>query len=68
MLTKATTENGYFMAFLLLSFLQITALALSAFMLLVGWQEGHPVCKNLSGRVLAWLSVWSEVQICIWPS
>jgi len=20
------------------------------------------------GRVLAWLSVWSEVQICIWPS
>ena len=22
----------------------------------------------LSGEVLAWLSVWSEVQICIWPS
>ena len=22
----------------------------------------------LSGGVLAWLSVWSEVQICIWPS
>jgi len=31
-------------------------------MLLVGWQEGHPACKKLSGGVLAWLSVWSEVQ------
>jgi len=37
-------------------------------MLLVGWQEGHPVCKKLSDGVLAWLSVWSEVQTCIWPS
>jgi len=31
--------------------------------LLVGRQEGHPACKKLSGEVLAWLSVWSEVQI-----
>ena len=37
-------------------------------MLLVGWQEGHPACKKLSGGVLAWLSVWSEVQTCIWLS
>ena len=38
-------------------------------MLLVGWQEGHPACKKtLSGVVLAWLSVWSEMQTCIWPS
>ena len=29
----------------------------------VGWQEGHLASKNLSGEVLAWLSVWSEVQI-----
>ena len=42
--------------------------AFSALMPLVGWQEGHLVCKKLSGRVLAWLSVWSEVQTCIWPS
>ena len=42
--------------------------AFSALMLLVGWQEGHPACKKLSGGVLAWLSVWSEVQTCIWPS
>jgi len=37
-------------------------------MLLVGWQEGHLACKKLSGGVLALLSVWGEVQICIWPS
>ena len=35
----------------------------------VGWVAGrHPACKKLNGRVLAWLSVWSDVQICIWPS
>jgi len=28
---------------------------------------GWPV-KNLSGGVLAWLSVWSEMQACTWPS
>jgi len=39
----------------------------SALMLLVGWQEGHPACKN---RVVGAgvVSVWSEVQTCIWPS
>ena len=42
--------------------------AFSALTLLVGQQEGHPACKILSGGVLAWLSVWSEVQTCIWPS
>ena len=42
--------------------------AFSALTLLVGRQEGHPACKKLSGGVLAWLSVWSKVQICIWPS
>jgi len=40
----------------------------SALTLLVGQQEGHPACKKLSGGVLAWLSVWSAVQTCIWPS
>jgi len=42
--------------------------AFSALMLLVGRQEGHPACKKQSGGVLAWLSVWSEVQTCMWPS
>jgi len=43
-------------------------LSFSALTLLVGRQEGHPACKKLSGGVLAWLSVWSEAQTCIWPS
>jgi len=42
--------------------------AFSALTLLVGWQKGHLACKKLSGGVLVWLSVWSEVQTCIWPS
>ena len=42
--------------------------AFSALTLLVGRQEGHPACKKLSGEVLVWLSVWSKVQTCIWPS
>jgi len=46
----------------------ITEFAFSALTLLVGRQEGHPACKKLSGGVLAWLSVWREVQTCIWPS
>jgi len=43
-------------------------MAFSALMLLVEWQEGHPACKKLSGGVLAWLSVWNEVQTCILSS
>ena len=46
----------------------LCSLAFSALTLLVGWQEGHPACKKLSGEVLEWLSVWSEVQTCIRPS
>ena len=46
----------------------IRTIAFSALTLLVGRQEGHPACKKLSGGVLAWLSVWSEVQTCICPS
>ena len=42
--------------------------AFSALTLLIGRQEGHPACKKLSGGLLAWLSVWSEMQTCIWPS
>jgi len=42
--------------------------AFSALALLVGWQEGPLACKKLSYEVLAWLSVWGKVWICIWPS
>jgi len=43
----------------------VSIIAFSALTLLVGWQEGHPACKKLSGGMLVWLSVWSEVQTCI---
>jgi len=33
-----------------------------------GGRKGIRPAKKLSGGVLAWLSVWSEVQTCIWPS
>jgi len=39
-----------------------TYIAFSALTLLVVRQEGHPACKKLSGGVMVWLSVWSEVQ------
>ena len=42
--------------------------AFNALTLLVGRQEGHTACKKLSGGVLAWFSVWSGMQTCIWPS
>ena len=55
-------------SFMLISFYPTMIKSFSALMLLVGRQEGHPACKKLSGGVLAWLSVWSEVQTCIRPS
>ena len=53
---------------LFVEYCQCTVGSFIALTLLVGWQEGHPACKKLSSRVLAWLSVWSEVQTCICPS
>jgi len=52
------------------TFFYITSvlIAFSASTLLATRQEKHPACKNLTGGVLAWLSVWSEMQTCIWPS
>jgi len=35
----------------------------------VDWRQvGHLACKKLSGGVLAWLLVWSEVQAWWWSS
>jgi len=42
--------------------------AFSALTLLVGQQEEHPARKKLSDGVLARLSVWDKMQICIWSS
>jgi len=45
------------------------SVAFSALTLLVEHEEEHLACKKLSDEVLAWLSVWSEVQMsCIWSS
>jgi len=46
--------------------LSVARVTFSALTLLAGWQEGHPACKKLISGVLAWLSVWSKVQTCIW--
>jgi len=44
-----------------------TLLAFSVSIPLVGCQEEHLACKKMSDEVLAWLPVWSQVQmICIW--
>jgi len=50
-----------------ISFVAFSAVAFGALTLLVGKQEGHPACKILSGEVLAWLSVWTEVQLMLLP-
>ena len=34
----------------------------------LGGRKGIWPVKKLSGGVLVWLSVWSEVQTCMWPS
>jgi len=34
----------------------------------LGGKKGIRPVKKLSGGVLAWLSLWGEVQTCIWPS
>jgi len=44
----------YALAIILIS-LSVSIQAFSALTLLVGWQEGHPACKKLSGGMLAWL-------------
>ena len=36
-------------------------ISFSALTLLVGWQEEYLACNKLSGGVLAWLSVWSDM-------
>jgi len=37
--------------------------AFSALMLLVGWQEGHPACKKLSGWVLRVIRLKRDVDL-----
>jgi len=58
-------QQGGWVSILLIFAMQHSASALT---LLDGRQEGHPACKKQSGGVLVWLSIWSKVQTCIWPS
>jgi len=49
----------------------LSLLLLLPFVLRCCWldsRKGICTVKKLSGEVLAWLSVWGKVQICIWPS
>jgi len=57
-----------YISHIIVTFFTTTRLHYSALTLLVGQQEGHPACNKLSGGMLAWLSVWSEVQTCTHPS
>ena len=61
-------QESYIRIGIVIPLCAFSACAFSALMLLVGRQEEHPACKKQSGGVLAWLSVWSELQTCIWPS
>ena len=38
-------------------------MAFSALTLLVGWQEGHPACKNLSGGVVIYLEQGADLHM-----
>ena len=61
-------ETALFSMFSLFNFSSIFPGALQCFDA-VGWAAGRASgLQKLSGGVLAWLSVWSEVQTCICPS
>ena len=51
--------------FYLLAFLNIASVLWWCWL---GDRKGIQPVKKLSGGVLAWLSVWSKVHTCIWPS
>ena len=65
---RSSVWNLYVFTYLSVVYFITLSAAFSALTLLVGRQKGHPACKKQSGGVLAWLSVWCEVQTCIWPS
>jgi len=64
-LLASTYHNNYNGCKGTLTYLSAKFCYFLALMLLVGWQEGHLACKKLSGGVLAWLSVCSDVQTCM---
>jgi len=51
-----------------LAYFSTVTLASVLWRCLLGSRKGIRSVKKLSGGMLAWLYVWGEVQICIWPS
>jgi len=46
--------------------MQVNLIAFNALTLLTGLQGEHLISKKLSDEMLAWLSVWNEVQmVCL---
>jgi len=61
----ATEQNTKFFIFLH----HFLCFCLQCFDTVGSASEEHPACKKLSDEVLAWLSVWSKLQmVCIWSS
>jgi len=58
----ATGSRQHYLFYLINFGLLYRTSALSALTLLVGWQEGHPACKKLSGGMLAWLCSGSRYR------
>jgi len=66
---EALSVSAIYVSMLTIYYLLLLFSSFSALTLLVGRQEEHPARKKLSDEVLAWLSVWSVVQmICVWSS
>jgi len=63
------TFDGEYITFSFNNYLELSSIAFNALTLLVGHREEHPASRKLNDEVLAWLSVWSKVQmVCIWSS
>ena len=61
-------KNPKVVLFYSYSFISTTVVPSVLWRCWLGGRKGIRPVKNLSGGVLAWLSVWSEMQTCIWPS
>ena len=59
---------GIYGSYSVVTFLEYSELPSVLWRCWLGGRKGIRPVKNLSGGVLAWLSVWSEMQTCIWPS
>ena len=72
LVTSTSYSIHFFTQYHIVSLLYLFLWSLKQFIAVMcteGHQEGHLACKKTEWWVLAWLSVWNEVQmICIWSS